>query len=380
MIDAFVIGEAEPSIPALTRVLIRERSRQERLAALAELPGIYVPTLPASKPVERLVWDGLAESPRTSLVISPHTAFPDRFLIETGRGCPMGCRFCLARSIYRPVRQARPESLMKAALEGLRVTNRIGLIGAALSGYPDLDELVGDLVDRGAEVSLSSLRADRLSPGLVRALRRGGQDSLTIAPEAGTEALRAAVGKPITDAQLEQAIASAEGEGIRDLKLYFMTNLPGETAEDRRAIVDLAASYAARRAGVRFAVTVSPFVPKPWTPFEGEAFPALREARAALESVTNGLRRLSRVSVRPASARFSAVQAALARGDREVGRAIVAATDKGGSYAALKKALKAEGVDLDQPLLAPEGRPWQRALGRGHVRRSIGGVGREGEA
>jgi len=378
IVDAFVVGEAEPIIPALVNVLTHSQSRGERLAALAELPGVYVPELrpvaqaSSLRPVQRLVWDGVADHPRTSLVISPHSAFPDRFLIETGRGCRMGCRFCLARSIYSPVRYATRQSVVTAAAEGLRVTRRIGLIGAALSGYPDLSGVVAELVDRGADVSLSSLRADRITPGLLSALKRGGQDTVTIAPEAGTEALRAAVGKPIADEALHSAVEAASEAGLRDVKLYFMTGLPGETAADREAIVGLVAHWRERFPKLRFAATVSPFVPKPWTALEDETFPSLQETKRTLASLASERRSRTRVQVGPGSARLAAVQAALARGDRSVGRAIVAAAEQGGSFSALKKALKAEGVNLDEPLTAPAERPWRRALGIAEACGSVG--------
>jgi radical SAM superfamily enzyme YgiQ (UPF0313 family) len=376
IVDGFVIGEAEPIIPTVVEAVGQTQSRSERLAALARLPGLYVPTLSAvaqasslrpSGPVQRLVWDGVTDSPRTSAIISPHAAFPDRFLIETGRGCPRGCRFCLARAIYEPVRYATTESILAAATEGLRTTRRIGLIGAALSGLPGLGEVVADLVDQGADVSLSSLRADRLTPELLAALKRGGQETVTIAPEAGTEALRSAVGKPIPDAALDAPIAAVSEAGIRDVKLYFMTNLPGETSADREAIVSLVAGWAARFPQLRFAVTLSPFVPKPWTPFEDAPFPALSQVKRILTALASRLRQQTRVDVRPGSARLAAVQAALARGDRRTGRAIVAATAKGGGYSALKTALKAEGVDLDAPQYAPEVKPWREALGVAEV-------------
>ncbi|MBM3498457.1 MAG: radical SAM protein, partial [Armatimonadetes bacterium] len=363
LIDAFVIGEAEPIVPAVVGAVVGAQSRSERLRALARLPGLYVPTQPPTTPVRRLVWPGAATHPRTSLVLSPYAAFPDRFLIEVGRGCPMGCRFCLARTIYQPIRYATRESLLAAAQEGLRVTRKIGLLGASLSGYPRLSELVAELVGAGADVSLSSLRADRITPELLSALRRGGQETVTIAPEAGTETLRAAVGKPIPNAALEAAVAAAAEAGLPEVKLYFMTGLPGETPADREAVVELVEGWASRFPTLRFAVTLSPFVPKPWTPLEGEPCPSVREAREIVEGLSAGLRRRTRANVRPGSARLAAVQAALARGDFAVGRALIEAAEQGGGHAALKKALKREGVDLDRPQEAPDEKPWERAIG-----------------
>ena len=372
IIAAFVIGEFEPIADRLGAVLWQHlvggpRARRECLAALAELPGLYVPSQPQTGPVRRLVWAGVEGDPRCSLVISPHTVFADRFLIETGRGCPQGCRFCLARQIYGPVRYACSETVLQRAREALAVTGKIGLIGAALSGYPGLEEVVDELVAAGADVSLSSLRADRITPRLVGALRRGGQQTVTVAPEAGTERLRDAVGKRITDDELLAAIAAADAEGLREVKLYFMAGLPSETEADLLAIADLIVLWVSAFPRLRFEVAVSPFVPKPWTPFERESFPGVRASEARLETLGQAIRRRTRLSPRIGSSRWAAVQAALARGGREVGRALVSAARQGGGYAAAKKALRVEGVDLSEPLLPPSEAPWRRVLGLDQV-------------
>lgn len=362
VIDAFVIGEFEPLAEGLVDSLLQADSRSAALEALAALPGVYVPSLPPERPVSRLVWDGAEATPRSSLVLTEHSAFPGRFLVEAGRGCPMGCGFCLASAAYRPVRYARRAALLRVAGEGLRFTNRIGLIGAALSGYPDLEGVLTRLVDADAEVSLSSLRADLATPSLLAALHRGGQRSITIAPEAATERLRLSIGKRLTDEAIHRAILSASEAGISDIKLYFMTNLPGELAEDTLGVAGMVEDLCGDFPGLRFAVTLSPFVPKPWTRLAQEAFPPVREVRSRLERTGGDIRRRTNAEVRPGSARWAAVQAALARGDRNVGRAIVASAEEGGGYSSLKRALKAEDVNLDAEQAAPAEPPWLRAL------------------
>ncbi len=367
MVDAFVIGEFEPIAGRLAEIVCefgkyQTRDRRACLDGLAELPGVYVPDRTSPRPIERLVWDGVANHPRSSLALSPHTTFPNRFLLEVGRGCPGGCRYCLSRSIYQPVRYATRGALVDAARKALPATRHIGLIGASLSGYPGLDELLGELVGMGADVSLSSLRADKITPSLLRTLRSGGQETITIAPEAGPERLRRAIGKPISDEQLLAAVAAAEQAGINDIRLYFMTSLPGETSEEAESASALVESYSAEFPALRFAVTLSPFIPKPWTPFEGETFPGARAVRERLDRVTGAFRNRTTVTVRSGSARWAAVQAALARGGRETGHALAAAAEEGGGHSAMKRALRAHGIDLDGPLPAPDDPPWRRAL------------------
>ncbi len=363
MVDVFVIGEFEPIADRVVDALAEADGRGARLAALAAIPGLYVPSVEPGGPVERLRWDGVVDSPRSSLVVSEHSAFPGRFLIEAGRGCPMGCDFCLAGEIYGAVRFAAPETLLETARAGMAVTRRIGLIGSALSGFPRVDELVAELVDAGANVSLSSLRADKLTPLLLESLARGGQRTVTIAPEAAREPLRRSVGKSISDESLAQAIAAAGDAGVREVRLYFMTHLPGETEEDALAIADVVEHWTREHPKLRFAVTVSPFVPKPWTRLAGATFAARIDVRKRLESVAGELRRRTRVTVRSGSARWSSAQAALARGDERIGRAIAQASEDGGDYSALKRALKAEGINMDAPQQAPTEAPWVRALG-----------------
>ena len=367
VVDAFVIGELEPIAERLAEVVAEfgrysARDREACLDALTGMPGVYVPSRAPERPVERLVWDGLTDAPRCSVALSPHTTFPNRFLLEVGRGCPGGCRYCLSRSIYRPVRYATREALTAAARQALPATRHIGLIGASLSGYPQLGDLVEEFVGMGAEVSLASLRADKITPPLLQALRLGGQETITVAPEAGSEPLRRAIGKPIGDEQLLAAVAAAERAGLRDVRLYFMTSLPGETAEDAEAAVGMVESYVAQFPGLRVGVTLSPFIPKPWTPFEGETFPGARAVREGLDRVASTLRARTKVKVRAGSARWAAVQAALARGGREIGPVLVVAAEEGGGYSAMKRGLRAEGIDLDGPLHAPDDMPWRRTL------------------
>ncbi|MGQ9730988.1 MAG: B12-binding domain-containing radical SAM protein [Candidatus Zipacnadales bacterium] len=367
ILDAFVIGEVEPVIEGLTQVLLKHKGRAARLAALAELPGIYVPAYPSPEVVRRLVWNGVAMRPRSSLVLATGSVFGDRFLIEVGRGCPMGCQYCLARAIYHPVRYANTEAVLRSAEIGLQHTSRVGLIGSALTGYSELPALVRELVKRRAEVSLSSLRADRIVPELLHALRRGGQHTVTIAPEAGTERLRCHIGKAIKNDTFEQIFQACVEAGITGVKLYFMTGLPTETPTDREAIVETVTAWATRYDNLRFRVTLSPFIPKPWTPLEGALFPGEPASSEMLNQVVRPLQRRLQIDVRAASSRWSAVQAALARGDRSVGRALVHAARRGGSYAAVKQALGIEGIDLEKALTIPAEQPWRKALEVGEI-------------
>jgi radical SAM superfamily enzyme YgiQ (UPF0313 family) len=177
---------------------------------------------------------------------------------------------------------------------------RVGLVGACVSDYPWIGELMKVLDEYGVEVSISSLRADSLTEDLVASLQRGGHRTLTMAPEAGTERLRRAIRKPITDEQLMTACDLVRAHGIPNLKCYFMIGQPTETSEDIDAIPDLATRMLERLRVLdpsgkpfgRLTLSISSFVPKPWTPFQWVGFDGAPSLLAKLETIKRGVRRL----------------------------------------------------------------------------------------
>ncbi|MGC9320329.1 MAG: hypothetical protein ACP5KN_20005, partial [Armatimonadota bacterium] len=177
--DVLFIGEAEPVVDDLLDALLetnmRSRSgRQQLLERLAAMPGFYVPALPPEGAIDRVLLDDLDGVPTTTEVLTPRSEFPRTFLIETGRGCPRSCRFCLARRIYHPVRTRSAECILDSARLGLKLTDRIGLVGAAVADHPRIEEIAGEIVGLGGRVSTSSLRAEGVTAELIEALAAGG--------------------------------------------------------------------------------------------------------------------------------------------------------------------------------------------------------------
>jgi radical SAM superfamily enzyme YgiQ (UPF0313 family) len=204
---------------------------------------------------------------------------------------------------------------------------RVGLVGACVSDYPWIGQLLDVVQDAGMEVSISSIRADSLSESLAGALARGGHRTLTIAPEAGTDRLRRVIRKAISDEQIMEACDLVRRRGIPNLKTYFMIGQPTETREDVEAIADLAACMLERlrvldpagRPFGRLTLSISSFVPKPWTPFQWARFDGADSLAKKLDVIKRGVRRFPNVRVLHENPREAALQALLARGDRRVG-------------------------------------------------------------
>ncbi|HSF05535.1 MAG TPA: TIGR03960 family B12-binding radical SAM protein [Methylomirabilota bacterium] len=370
--DFIVVGEGEELVGELIAAYREgDRDREAFLDRLVALPGVYVPeryavtyhpegTIAAVRPrqdapatvVKRRLRD-VDRFETLSLVKTPLAEYGHMALLEVGKGCGRGCRFCLEGQIYRPVRhrsvQALAESVSRIAADP--TNRRIGLVGACVSDYPWLGDLLKVVEANGLELSISSLRADSLTPELVAALARGGHRTLTVAPEAGTVRLRRVIRKAITDEQILVACDLVRRHGIPNLKTYFMIGQPTETQHDVEAIADLAHRMLDRlrvldgtgRPFGRLTLSISSFVPKPWTPFQWAPFDGAESLQQKLEIIKHGVRRFSNVRVLHENPREAALQALLARGDRRVGDMLEVAARLDGDW---RKALRQWDGDI----------------------------------
>jgi radical SAM family uncharacterized protein len=385
--DFVVVGEGEELVGELIAAYReRYRDRESFLDLLVALPGVYVPerydvryaadgtladlTAAAGAPavvVKRRLRD--VDAFRTiAAVKTPNAEYGHMALLEVGKGCGRGCRFCLEGQVYRPVRHrsvnALRETIEQLARDGEK---RIGLVGACVSDYPWIGDLLKIVEDNGMELSISSLRADSLTEDLAASLARGGHRTLTIAPEAGTERLRRAIRKAITDEQILAACDLVRAQGIPNLKTYFMIGQPTETDEDVVAIVDLARRMLERlrvldpkgRPFGRLTLSISSFVPKPWTPFQWAPFAGAGALADKLETIKHGVRPMATVRVLHENPREAALQALLARGDRRVGDFLEGAARLGGDW---RRALREWDGDLEfhtrRPRSVDERLPW----------------------
>ncbi len=385
--DCFIIGEGEAVMPRFMDCYKEAKeeglSRKEILKKFSKVPGVYVPALyehnynedgtvscieskeGAPRRVKRMWVENLDEFAAHSVVITEDTEF-DLYLIETARGCGRHCRFCMAGYAFRKPRNRSIEVLKKAVDNGKKYGKRIGLMGAAISDYPEIDELAKYILDNGMDMSVASFRADSVTEELVSSLAKGGLKTLTMAPEAGSDKLRKVINKGIEEEHLFYSMKLGIKAGILNFRLYFMIGLPFEEQEDIDAIVSLALRLKRymKEENSRGTLTLSinPFVPKPCTPFMWVPMENKKAIKEKLRYIEKSLKRESRIKVIFESPREAEVQGILARGDRRLSEAILAAADKGGAKFFLQE-LKEIGLQTDFYLTRDRGEneifPWE---------------------
>lgn len=363
-LDFVVLGEAEEALDdvlaAYADCRAQKLTRGDTLAALARIPGVYVPiyhqvtyhddgTVAAVLPttgqpvVQKRVLAALKPEFYPTQPIVPYLGVVhDRLMLEIFRGCTRGCRFCQAGMIYRPVRERTQEELVVLATEALRSSgyDEVSLMSLSTMDYSDLAGLLESLLtDSGCEqvkISLPSLRADSFSVELAQKVQQNRRSGLTLAPEAGSQRLRDVINKQVTELDLLTAVAGAERSGWQGVKLYFMIGLPTETDDDLEGIYQLAskAAYAYKHVGqpghpLRVTVSVASFVPKSWTPFQWEAQDSLHQLERKQRLLRDLFSKDRRLKLNYHDADLSFLEAIFARGDRRLAQVLLRAHQLG---------------------------------------------------
>ena len=370
-IDAFIIGEGEGIVTAVLERIRKGRengeSREETISALAQIDGVYVPVLytPQYDDNKRFVGYDIAEgAPKTirrhfepltsggeTVIATNFTEFGAMYIIEVARGCGRHCRFCMAGYCFR-VPRVRPLDILKEGVDRAeKLGKKVGLMGAAISDYPEVDELVTYIRSKDMRYSCASLRADSLTQAVVDGLADSGQKTITIAPETGSERLRRVINKGISEEHLQNAATLSAKSGIQHMRLYIMIGLPTETDEDIEAIVGLAERTQAHMAEVgckgRLTLSINPFIPKPFTPFQWMAMDNQKTVEKKLQYIKKALQKNRRIEVLVESPKEAYIQGVLARGDRRLGAVLAAcAADRGSK--SFKAEMKAAGLDMDE--------------------------------
>lgn len=357
--DAFAIGEAEVIAPPLLDALweINNAPRAEAYQRLAELPGIYVPALNHG-PVGRVWVKDIDTRPTTTQIYSDQTEFGDRTLVEIARGCGRGCRFCMAGYVYRPMRELHLDTILAVARHALKHRDRIGLVSAAVSDHSWIDQIAIELRNMGARLSASSMRVDPISEPLVKGLAESGNQTLTVAPEAGSARLRKVINKPQSDGQILRAVELAAKYNFPQLKMYFMIGQPTETEDDIEAIAQM--TLAARQIFPRqLVINATPYVPKSHSAFQWAAMMPVETLETRLQYLQDQLQPHN-VNVRSDSPAWAAVEGVLARGDRRLGRVLARMSKT--SLREWQRALAAEGLsqaDYLRERSLDEKLPWE---------------------
>ena len=403
--DLFVIGEGEEMNNELLELLhtakLEEWSKEQFLKAAAQIEGVYVPSLyditynedgtveqisaHNGAPVnvtKRIVRDLDAAPFPTSPIVPSTEVVQDRVNLELFRGCIRGCRFCQAGHIYRPIRAKKPETLIRQGMETLKNTGyeELTLLSLSSSDYRQLEEVCDGLLEyceeRSISISLPSLRADNFSMELMDRLQRVRKSGLTFAVEGGSQRLRDAINKNVTEKDLLNTCRIAFDGGWNSVKLYYMLGLPTETDEDIVGIAEMAdrvlhcwRQYAKNKSrGVRITISTSCFIPKPHSPFQWEAQISaqeyLRRVNLLRASIT-----ARNVVYNWHDAETSLIEAVLSRGDRRVANVIESVWRDGGrleawsDFFSSERWLKAFSIyGLDPAFYAYRERPAEETL------------------
>lgn len=335
-VDVIAMGESEELIHELLELWEATPKREDLLAALARRPGWLVPAHGVDVPAVTKADD--ARLPARSQILTPNTELRSMFLIEPERGCSRGCTYCvMRRTTNGGMRTLSPERVLELLPASAR---KVGLVGAAVTDHPRIAELVHALVvDRGIEVGISSLRANRLTDELVGLLARGGARTLTTASDGASERLRDAIDRKTKEKDLLESARLARAHGFRELKLYLMVGLPGETTEDLDELIRFGTEVSRI---IPLSYGCAPFVAKRNTPMDGAPFEPIPDVERKLAYLRKGFR--GRVEIRATSARWAWVEYMLAQGGPEAGLAAMDAYRAGGAFAAWKRAFAERGV------------------------------------
>jgi len=392
--DFFLLGEAEAVLDRFVNLFMETRAtgskRLECRKIMARNMGsLYVPSLyrieygpegtirsfsPGEPGVPEKIevachhlYGTSEETIPRSPILTRDATFSDMVLLEVGRGCGRSCRFCAAGYVYRPPRFGREPDLIRAAQKALQSSDRLGLVGAAISDVPDIENLTAFIIDQGGTFSVSSLRADSLSRPLLDLLKKTGQKSLALAPEAGSERLRRVINKHLTLDQITGAVKMIAETGHFSLRFYFLMGLPTETMDDVLEIPELVkrlkhhmvkASAPRGRIG-RIKLSVNCFVPKPFTPFQWFPFEPVTSLKEKQKRLRKAVEKEGGIQISFDVPKWAYVQALLSMGDRRVGAMLLKAHQLNGDWA---KALRFSEVNPDffvyRPKNVEEMLPW----------------------
>lgn len=359
--DVILLGDGENLLGDFIEAYkeVRNAQRKTQLRRLAQVPGVYIPSLyevtyhnltgaiQSIEPVdtqiptqvEKQTYRGNTLS--TSTVVTEKAAWENIYMVEVVRSCPEMCRFCLASYLTLPFRTpSAVDSLIPAIERGLKVTNRIGLLGASVTQHPEFDVLLDYLSQPKYEdvrLSIASVRTNTVTPKLAETLAKRDTRSITIAVESGSERLRQIINKKLKNEEIIQAAVNTLLGGLKNLKLYGMVGVPGEEMSDVEQTVAMMRHIRTAAPGLRLTLGCSTFVPKAHTPFQW--FGVNPQAEKRLKFLQKSLRSQG-IDFRPESYNWSVIQALISRGDRRLSHLLELTRHYGDSVGSFRRAFK----------------------------------------
>ncbi|BAU64436.1 radical SAM domain-containing protein [Stanieria sp. NIES-3757] len=359
--DVILLGDGENLLDNFIAAYqeVRTAKREVKLRHLAQIPGVYVPslyqvtydspdgTIKSIEPIENCIPAVVTKQTyrgdilSASTVVTPKAAWENIFMVEVVRSCPEMCRFCLASYLTLPFRTASLEgSLIPAIERGLQVTNRLGLLGASVTQHPEFETLLDYLSQPKYDevrLSLASVRTNTVTEKLAQTLAKRDTRSITIAVESGSERLRKIINKKLSNEEIIQAAQNAQAGGLKAIKFYGMAGVPGEEIEDIEATVAMMQAVKKAAPCLRLTLGCSTFVPKSHTPFQW--FGVNPEAKKRLKFLEKKLGTLG-IDFRPESYNWSVIQALISRGDRRLAKLLELTREYGDSVGSYKRAFK----------------------------------------
>ena len=343
--DCMLLGEAETFIKQFFDIFKSSNTKEEILENLAsKLTCAYIPSFyktsktnenntQKAQPVHQYANSKIKVNyvtdlnalHTTSSIITGQTSFKNTFLIETGRGCPHGCRFCSAGFIYRPPRFYSKENIFNSIEQGKKLTDKIGFVSAAVSDHPQINEICEQALKYDLKPSFSSFRADLLNKNVLSSIGKSSVKTATIAPEAGSQRMRDIINKNISEKEILECTNYLVNAGIINLKLYFLIGLPFEEEEDIDAIsilikkikeVFLSASKKQKKIGT-ITISINPFIPKPSTPFQWVGFAPDKILKKKMKKIKESLKKVANVVVKTESIKQAKINTFLSRADRK---------------------------------------------------------------
>jgi radical SAM superfamily enzyme YgiQ (UPF0313 family) len=358
--DVILLGDGETLLEDFINAYqqVRHADRSAQLRHLAQVPGIYVPSLyevtyasaegniAAITPIAGVPAQVQRQTYRSntlsaSTVVTEKAAWESIFMVEVVRSCPEMCRFCLASYLTLPFRVASLEgSLIPAIARGLKVTNRLGLLGASVTQHPEFETLLDHLNQPkydDVRLSLASVRTNTVTEKLAQTLVKHDSRSITIAVESGSDRLRQIVNKKLTNDEIIQAAINTKAGGLSALKLYGMVGIPGEEWDDLEQTVTMMRQLKKAAPGLRLTLGCSTFVPKAHTPFQW--FGVNPDAEKRLKFLQKQLRPQG-IDFRPESHNWSVIQALISRGDRRLSHLLELVRHYGDTLGSYRRAFK----------------------------------------